>query len=189
MNPAALANFVFDTGVWFAYYKSTYKNVSGTHRQTMEIEIRSMTEQDLSYVYETGIEVSEFRTSEIEGDESPFWPKERLRDWISESDDVLLTAEKELREDHEIERIGYFLSHLHGTTGIVYIENLYVDEKYRRRGVGKSLMQEGISRLNKKGGRYFAALVKEDNERMHALLEELEFNYGDEFVWRDKIME
>jgi ribosomal protein S18 acetylase RimI-like enzyme len=147
----------------------------------MSVSIQPMTEDDVELVHASGIEVEAFQTTDAEAEESPFWPKERLREWVRSGDDVLLVAE----DDGTI--VGYFLSHLHEITGAAYIENLYVDEKYRRQGIGKRLLTEGVNRIVANGGRYISALTKPDNDAMRALLREADFNEGDTFVWMDRV--
>lgn len=149
----------------------------------MNVSIRTMTEQDVECVHASGVEVESFRTTGAEAEESPFWPEERLRRWVQSGEDVLLIAES----DGVI--VGYFLSHLHETTGTAYIENLYVEEEYRRQGIGERLLREGVERIVANGGRYISALTKTDNEAMQGLLRKAGFNQGDTFVWMDRICE
>lgn len=149
----------------------------------MNVEIRPMRDRDVESVHESGVDVEAFQTTGTEASESPFWPKDRLRRWVQTGEDVLLVAEA----DDEI--VGFLLSHLHDTTGAAYIENLYVAEAYRRRGIGMQLLQEGVEELVDNGGRYISALTKPNNEAMRELLQEADFNEGDTFVWMDRICE
>jgi len=142
-----------------------------------------MIQDDVEKVHASGVEVVEFQASEREADETPFWPKEKIRDWLKTENDVLLIAEK----DEEI--IGYFMSLFHIPTGLAYIENVFVEENYRKEGVGDKLFEKGIKRLKDNGARYVAVLSKPDNYQMHSLLDDRAFNRGNQFVWRDKILE
>jgi len=142
-----------------------------------------MTEGDVDYVHASGIKVEAFQTTSAEADDSPFWPKDRLRRWVQSGEDVLLIAESEGSV------VGYFLSHLHETTGATYIENVYVEKNYRRQGIGEQLVREGVDRIVANGGRYISALTKTDNEAMQGLLQKVDFNQGENFVWMDKICE
>lgn len=149
----------------------------------MNVSIRPMTEEDIDYVHASGVEVGAFQTTDEEADKSPFWPKDRLHHWVQSGEDVLLVAESEETV------VGYFLSHLHETTGNAYIENVYVEKDYRRQGIGKQLVREGVERIVANGGRYISALTKTDNEAMQQLLQKVDFNKGDTFVWMDRICE
>ena len=142
-----------------------------------------MRTEDVETVHQSGVHVEAFQTSQTEASETPFWPRDRLRRWVKADEDVLLVAEN----DGQI--IGYFLSHLHETTGTAYVENIFVKENYRRQGVGESLFREGIERIADRGGRYISVLTKTDNEKMIKFLKKLNFNKGDEFVWMDKIID
>lgn len=148
----------------------------------MPIDIRPMKPTDVAQVYQSGIDVEQFQTSETESKKTPFWPKERLYKWVNEENDVLLIAEDEDRI------VGYFLSHLHQPTGIAYIENLYVAKTYRRQGIGTTLMKNGLKRLSENGCRYVAALTKPSNTTMQSLLERDGFNRGETFIWMDKLL-
>lgn len=149
----------------------------------MNVSIRPMTEEDVDYVHASGVQVEAFQTTSAEADETPFWPKDRLRRWVQSGEDVLLVAETEKKI------VGYFLSHLHETTGTAYIENVYVEENYRQQGIGEQLVREGVKRIVANGGRYISALTKPDNEAMQELLKKVDFNQGDTFVWMDRICE
>jgi ribosomal protein S18 acetylase RimI-like enzyme len=142
-----------------------------------------MTKEDVERVHGSGVDVEAFQTTGAEAKESPFWPKEKLQEWVKSGEDVLLVAE----DNDEI--VGYFLSHLHEITGTAYIENLYVREEYRRQGIGEQLLHEGINRIVEDGGRYISALTKTNNEAMQELLQKTDFNKGDTFVWMDRICE
>jgi ribosomal protein S18 acetylase RimI-like enzyme len=142
-----------------------------------------MTQEDVDYVHASGVEVEAFQTTGAEADEAPFWPKDRLRRWVQSGEDVLLVAETEETI------VGYFLSHLHETTGATYIENVYIEENYRRHGIGEQLVREGVERIVANGGRYISALTKTDNKAMQGLLKKVDFNQGDTFVWMDRICE
>lgn len=113
----------------------------------------------------------------MEEQESPFWPKDRLYDWVRESDDVLLVAE------YDGEIIGYILSQLHELTGKAVLENMYVDPLYRRKGVGTKLVTECLDRLREKDCRYVAALTKTSNETTQEFMQRNGFTVGNEFVW------
>jgi ribosomal protein S18 acetylase RimI-like enzyme len=138
---------------------------------------------DVGAVHESGTSVEAFQTSPLEASETPFWPADRLREWVQADEDVLLVAEA------GGDVVGYFLSHHHETTGTAYIENLFVDPPYRRRGIGTELLETGVERIVARGGRYIAALTKTHNEPMQNLLREAGFNEGETFVWMDRVYE
>lgn len=148
----------------------------------MSVNIRPMTEDDVKHVYRSGIEVEEFQTSEAAGNISPFWPEEHLYDWVETESDVLLVAE----DNKKI--VGYFLSYIHLSTKTAYIRNVYVDDDYRRKGIGTQLVKEGLSQFSNKDVEYVAALVKPDNVPMKKLFKDIDFNEGNIFTWIDKFI-
>lgn len=148
----------------------------------MPVKIREMTGKDVPAVHQSGIEVAEFETSEEAAEKDPFWPKDGLYDWVENETDVLLVAE----DDGEI--VGYFLSQIHDETRTAYIRNVYIDKEYRRQGIARELVQEGIVQFDQSDVGYIAALVKPDNVPMKELLIELGFNEGNTFIWIDKLL-
>lgn len=134
-----------------------------------------MQRSDVKLVYDIGMKAEEFAISET----SRFWAKEQLYKWIDSKDDVLLVAE----ENREI--IGYVTSQLHTPTGKATIENVYVDEQYRRRGTGSDLIQECLKQLEERGATYVCGMVKLKDRLTTEFLKSLGFNKGYDFVWME----
>lgn len=146
-----------------------------------EIKARRMETGDVEQVYSSGIKVEEFEVSLEEAKESPFWPKNVLYEWVK-SDDVLLVA-----EDGE-KIVGYILTRLHQPTGKADIENIFVDENYRKQGIASMLLSECLKQLKSKGARYVCVLTKTNNKSTIEFLKKNNFNKGYEFVWMDKFL-
>ncbi len=143
------------------------------------VEIRRMQLGDMAHVYEMITKRKEdFSVSDI----SYGWTKEQLERCINIEDDVLLVAEDEENV------VGFVTSQYHKPTGKVTIENVYVAEEYRKRGIGSRLMNECIKQLKEKGATYACAMVKTDNKQTIEFLESVGFNRGYDFTWVEHIL-
>lgn len=100
----------------------------------LDFLIRKMYEPDVETVYniiKTNKDVfSNFKDLKYWG-----WSREQIRKWVK-SDNILLVAET------EGEIAGFITSRYHRPTDEILLENIYVLEKYRRRGIGTALIEE-----------------------------------------------
>jgi len=139
------------------------------------VTIRRMQKNDIETVYDMGMKVEGFAVSES----TRFWTKEELYRWIDSKDDVLLVAEDEGKI------IGYIMSRLHIPTRNAIIENVYVDERYRRKEIGSNLVRECLKQLKEKGTTYLYGLVKRDDKITIEFLKSLGFKRGYDFTWME----
>ncbi len=142
------------------------------------MKIRKMQRNDVEIVYEQGRKEKMFHVAE----NTFFWGREELLGWVKSRDDVLLVAE------HEKRVIGHLLCMLHNPTRTAKIENLFVDESFRKRGVGSDLIRECMNQLKNKGIRYVSALVKPENKSSSELLKSFGFKTGYGFTWMEKYL-
>ena len=139
--------------------------------------IRKMQESDLKTIHDIGVKVEGLAVSET----IRFWTKQKLYGWVTNNkDDELLVAEDKGKV------IGFIMSIFHNPTRIAIIDNLYVAEEYRRRGIGKDLVKECLKRLKERGLRYIYVTVKKDNKAAIEFFKSLEFNKGYDFVWMER---
>lgn len=139
-------------------------------------KIRRMEKRDLERVYELGSREERFR---VGAEETGFWTREQLFNWVGSENDVLLVAENEGRI------VGYALSQYHAPTRKATFENLHVDLSYRKSGIGKLLTAELVRSLKEKGA-YICTLVEPDNEAIIKVLEENGFRKGKQTMWMDQ---
>lgn len=136
--------------------------------------------RDLDIVYESGIREEAFEVAPG----SRFWSKETLGHWIkNQENDVLLGAEVDGR------LAGYALAKIHHPTGEAALDNLYVLEEFRERGVAKDLLKECARRLREKGAKYLGAITKPHNETVMRIFQRAGGQIGHTFVWLDMDLE
>jgi len=142
------------------------------------MQIRKMEEKDIETVYEMLQNIEEFRVSK----ESKMgeWVKQSLKNWIKNKDDEMLVAE----ENGEV--VGFIFTTAHKPSGKATIENIFVKEEFRGKGISKKLLDECIARLKKKGINYFCSLVKENNKKAFEFFKSNNFTEGYKFVWMEK---
>lgn len=114
----------------------------------------------------------------LQGD---FWSNTELESWILSMHDCSIGAFIHNK------LIGFCLSHFHKETHKVHIENIYVEEKYRGRGVGSKLLFE-IKRYyqNEINQIRYVALVDIENAVACRLLKKAGFSQGAQFYWMQK---
>lgn len=140
-----------------------------------------MQTEDIETVYKMGSKSKDFAVSEI----STFWSKEELHQWINNNQDVLLVA----KENGRI--IGFIMSQIHTPTDKATIENIYMDERYRRRGIGAKLFKECLKRLKEKKVTYICicTMVKTENKPTIKFLKSLGFKRGYNFMWMEMYLQ
>lgn len=143
------------------------------------MEIRKMEEKDVEQVYDIGIKVKEFVVSE----NRRFWSKQTIYDWTNRKNDILLIAE----DDEKI--IGFMMSRFHEPTKEAIIDNIFVSEDWRGRGVGTELVKECLKQLKEKGTNYVYCTITTDNTPTIEFLKKNGFNKGYEFIWMDLFLE
>jgi ribosomal protein S18 acetylase RimI-like enzyme len=137
------------------------------------VTVRRMQENDVNPVYDLSANIKGLAVSE--------WPrfleKKEVYSCLNNSSNVLLVAE----DDGKIS--GYLMSRIHISTRNAIIENVHVDEQYRRRGVGSSLVGECLKKLKEKGIVKLFGYVKKDDEATIKFLRSLGFKRYYDFPW------
>ena len=139
--------------------------------------IRKMQLKDVLAVYGLASKEERFQVS----GQSCFWSVGQLNIWYESEGDVCLVAE----EDGKV--IGFVLSQYHKPTGKATIENLFVKEEYRGKGIGRELFAKCSWALKENGATYQCGMVELDNGSILSLLNGVGFGEGKTFVWVDKV--
>lgn len=110
-----------------------------------------------------------------------FWTYNEIVEWLSCNDDCCMAAYdgKNL--------IGFCLTHYHKAVSKVHIENIFVVEKYRKRGIASSLIQKIESFYLSKGSRLrFVAMINADNYVALSFMKKMGYLYGEKMIWIQK---
>ena len=137
------------------------------------MKIRKIQNKDINKIYQLGIDEKEFEVSE----DMLFWSKKQLKKWISSNDDVLLVAE----DNKKI--VGFIMSAIHKPTQKVTIENIYVVEEYRKKGLAKKLLNETLKIFRKKGIKFINAFVDDKNTASFNFFKKNNFKVFSKFYW------
>lgn len=136
-----------------------------------------MRKEDIGFVYSICDKEPYFQVSpNFHG----VWSKEQLGTWIASEEDVLLVAE----ELGEI--MGFIMIAHHKPTGKSTIENMWVSEEHRKKGIAQKLFDEGIRELKTKGSNYVCAMADKENSNMLNFLQKNGADKGHLFYWRGK---
>lgn len=141
------------------------------------IKIRHATALDIGKLSKLGQDVSEFSVSD---DTIGFWPQEILRDIVESSDAVLLIAE----DGSELK--GFIIANCNKAFKKVIIENIYVSPAARNLGIGKQLLAQLLTLVEKNGYEYVSTLIPLEAHEASKLYTDLGFANGEVFQWLDK---
>ncbi|MCL2384030.1 MAG: GNAT family N-acetyltransferase [Oscillospiraceae bacterium] len=141
----------------------------------MECNIRKATKEDIQTICEFGRNVSGFETAE---DVVGFWPKEILENCVGREEVLILVA------SIEENIIGFFIININIFLKNAILENMYVIEEYRNKGVGKLLLQESLKEVIKIGIENVCAMADEAAD----FLEANGFSKGRHFCWMNLIL-
>lgn len=121
----------------------------------LAVNIREATEDDINAIFQLGSKVDEFQVSK---DVVTFWPKETLRKIILESEIPIIVA----FEDNNI--VGFVITNYNSSFGKAIIENIFVLPEFRRKQIGRELLNALLELLQKNGCQYVCTLL-ESNSR------------------------
>lgn len=113
-------------------------------------------------------------------DRNFFWSIEQLKDWVETNEDVLLIA----KEDDEV--IGFALTSYHKATRKAVLENFFILQNWRNKGVGSQLMEEILIQLKNKNVSYICFLVPVEEVEELSYFQRRGFEKGRGFVWFGK---
>ena len=143
------------------------------------MKIRKAKLKDIEQLLKIGRKTEEF---EMDKEESFFWSKEQLTNWIKSKDDVTLLAEK----DNKI--IGFILMAHHVPTGKVTWENAWVDPTERGKSIAKKLYTEAEKKLKRNGAIYICGMTKPSSKLSIKMQEKVGFKQGLKFIWMGKLI-
>ncbi len=137
---------------------------------------RPMIAADLDQIMLLGTRAQEFYVT----DTDHFWSSTHLKKWIRSPQDLALVV---IDNEHII---GFLLASYHEPSQKLTLENIYVRDDYRQRGVGKMLMAELMRYAKKLRAKYLAALVSGTNTGMNTFIKKYGLSQGHEFYWYGK---
>lgn len=140
------------------------------------MEIRKMQLKDVLAVYALASKEERFKVS----GQTCFWSIRQLNIWV-DGEDICLVAEA----DGKV--IGFVLSQFHKPTGKATLENLFVKQEYRGKGVGRELFEKCSCALKEIGAHYQCGMVEPDNGSILNLIKGAGFSEGKTFVWIDRV--
>ncbi|MFB6075794.1 MAG: GNAT family N-acetyltransferase [Candidatus Aenigmatarchaeota archaeon] len=139
----------------------------------MEINIREAGLNDLDRISNLGSKIREFEVSE---DTRTFWPRKILKKCINDPEDICLVAERKKKI------IGFLIVNYNSNFKKAIIENIFVMERYRRKGVGTELIKNLLQKLKKLKCEYIGSLVNLDNIKGIEFYGSVEFDRGRKFI-------
>lgn len=128
--------------------------------------------KELHYLLNNVKEIRDFEG----GEEYPeSWVKDLLK---NEKENIVLISENE-----EGKLIGFLVAFLQTGVKEAILNNLYVDENYRRSRVATDLLKMYESELKRRGFIFSMALAKTDNTAIQEFNENNGYKRGDEFYF------
>ncbi|GHS97382.1 hypothetical protein FACS1894139_04030 [Planctomycetales bacterium] len=109
------------------------------------------------------------------------WTFDDLVNWFENESDYCIGVffDKEL--------IGFCLSHIHIEAHKVHLENVFVKEEYRHRGIARRMLKKTISHYSARSGKIrFVGLVDASNVQSQHLLNRCGFTKGAAMLWLQK---
>ncbi len=139
-------------------------------------EIREAHNEDVPAVYELGESVDEFRTS----DQAPnFWPEAILQQCIGRDDVYFFVAIL----DNKV--AGFIIANLNTSLRKVLIENIFVRQGYRGRGIGANLAKKVVESAKANQYQFISVLIPPDDVAAIKTYEQAGFSKGETFLWLD----
>src|SRR3989344_7736027 len=108
----------------------------------IELKIEHMSEQDIEEIIDIGTGTPEFNTGTSA---QQFYGAQTLKRWIADPNGVTLIARA-----HD-KLVGFLLGYYMAGPNDGYLNCISVSKKYRKRGVGKELLQKALSEFKVKG--------------------------------------
>ena len=143
------------------------------------MKIRDANSQDINSIINLGKNVEEFDTTEKV---VSFWPRHIIENCINSKNDILLVAE----ENNKL--VGFIIVQNSISFKKAVIENIFVHQDYRNKGIAQLLLHKAIDKLKELKCEYIVTLVKEDNEKSIKFYLKNKFNKGINCRWLDFIL-
>jgi ribosomal protein S18 acetylase RimI-like enzyme len=141
--------------------------------------IKEASVDDIDEIHRLGEDVQEFDTTE---EVVTFWPKHILKNCIDSKSDWILVA----RLDRKI--VGFIICNNSPVFKKAVIENIYVEPKYRRNGIGKELLKALQKKISSTDCEYVVVFTEDDNDTSIGFYTSQGFNRGKNFAWIDKVL-
>lgn len=138
--------------------------------------IREANSIDTDYIMKYGLNSPKFKVNK---ESDGFWSKKQILNIIN-SHNILLVA-----ENHEGEIVGFIICLLNKAVGKATIENIFVDDSFRNKGIASDLIKALLKKINKENYSNICGLVEEQNEPSIKLFEKTGFNKGKKYYWMD----
>lgn len=111
------------------------------NRMEMNYSISIAKKEEVQEIWNLENQVSEFKTAD---NVVIFWPKEILLNCINKEDILFYIVKKKERV------IGFSIINLNQSLGKAEIENIYIVKEFRKKGIGKKLLDTIIMKLKNK---------------------------------------
>ena len=134
--------------------------------------VRKAKTKDINNIWELGKNINEFETAK---DIVTFWPKSILEKCIDKTDVLILVCELE----NEI--IGFTILNINKSLCKAEIENIYILDKYRKKGYGEELLNQALIELQKCDVENICAM----SDDIVDFLVKRGFTKGNQFYWMD----
>jgi len=143
------------------------------------MEIRAAKLGDISKIVSLGDAVEEFKTS---NKVVTFWPRKVLINVVKSRDDIFLVAV----EKGEV--MGFIIASYSSVFKKATLENIYVSDSFKGRGVSEKLLNKALEKLKLLGCDYVCGLVEDNNKPAIRFFLRNGFDKGRRFIWMDKIL-
>lgn len=114
-----------------------------------------------------------------DGSKYDFFDQDEIKDWIRKKDYIALVAENNSKV------VGFLLARM-ATRYWCLIEAISIEEKFKRRGIGKSLLKELYKELKKYDVYIVQAFVRSDMKQPQIFWKKQGFKPRKTFTWFDK---
>ena len=138
------------------------------------ITITHPTKNDIDTMFLWGTTHRELWSGEIDG----WYRKKTFVAWAQADPESMFVA-----KDGETLVGMCLVEFLHGW---VYCSDLYVDDPYRGKGIGKMLLDEVQTAAAKRGIEFVDLVVEENNEEAKSFYKKIGFHEGFHFIWMSR---
>jgi len=109
------------------------------------------------------------------------WSEDELKNWIDNHNDYCIGTFS------SGELIGFCLSHFHVESHKVHLENIFVKEEFRHRGIARKMLEDTIRFYQKNNQTIrFVGLVVDGNKPSNHLLSSCNFANGSTMIWMQR---
>lgn len=143
-----------------------------------KITITNPVIEDVDIMYQWGRD-----NWELWGDKETKWyTRKSLEQWVmNPRDDVLLVA-----------RVDGVLAGMCVSSNLrswAYCAGLFVDKPYRKKGIGRMLVEEAIGRFQTAGVDDLVFLVDQKNTEGYKFYQKIQCKEGEKFIWMYKVIQ